>query len=342
MRERSSTEDSPAALDRLAVSSLRHWNLQAKEVRLIKMRENAVYRVVDTSDRSFAMRIHHDGNHSDDALRSELQWMAALRDDGFEVPNIVPTMGGSLFIRSPMEGSDSSRQVDLFEWIDGRQLGTSNSGLAGDLSDTECTYRTLGSLMARLHSQAVAWTVPSGFERQRWDMRGLVGEQPLWGRFWDLAALSARQREILLRARDQVRRELESMTGSADAAQYFSLIHADFVPENLLISREGQVRLLDFDDAGFGWHMFDIATALYFIQRDPQFAAAKAGLIAGYRSHRSLSDSQLAKLPVFMAARGFTYLGWVHTRPASKDGQEITPYLIQLACQQADRLLKET
>jgi Ser/Thr protein kinase RdoA (MazF antagonist) len=313
--------------------------MQAQEIRPIKMRENAVFRVVSTAGRSFAMRIHHDGNHSDAALRSELQWMAALQKEGFELPRVVPSVDGRLFVRSRVDSSASFRQVDMFEWIEGRQLGTSDNGLASGLGDTERTYRTIGSLMARLHNQAVAWSMPTGFERQRWDVTGLVGEQPLWGRFWELAALSEPQRELLMRARDRVRRELESMSHSADAAQCFSLIHADFVPENLLISSEGQVRLLDFDDAGFGWHLFDIATALYFIQDDPLYAAAQAGLIAGYRNHRDLASSQLEKLPVFMAARGFSYLGWVHTRPASKAGQEITPHLIRLACRQAERLL---
>jgi hypothetical protein len=37
-------------------------------------------------------------------------------------------------------------------------------------------------------------------------------------------------------------------------------------------------------------------------------------------------------------ARGLTYLGWVHTRPASADGRAITPHLIRLACRQAQRL----
>ena len=35
-------------------------------------------------------------------------------------------------------------------------------------------------------------------------------------------------------------------------------------------------------------------------------------------------------------ARGFTYLGWVNTRPRSKDGQAILPHLIRLACRLAE------
>ena len=27
-----------------------------------------------------------------------------------------------------------------------------------------------------------------------------------------------------------------------------------------------RIKLIDFDDAGFGWHLFELATALYFIR----------------------------------------------------------------------------
>jgi len=326
-------------LQQLAVSALRCWGKEAQEIRLVKMRENAVFRIVDTLGEAFAMRIHREGNHSDDALRSELQWMCALQEAGVDVPTIVPAADGRLFVTAQQDGSPSSRQVDLFEWIDGRQLGTSENGIGGGLDDTERTYRTVGNIMACLHNQAAEWPMPRGFQRHSWDLEGLVGERPLWGRFWDLAALTAGEHKLLIHARDRVRRELRALTETAGPDCRYSLIHADFVPENLLLSAEGKVRLLDFDDAGFGWHLFDLATALYFIQDDPHCEAAKAGLIGGYRALRELPDALLDKLPVFMAARGFTYLGWVHTRPGSKEGQMITPHLIRLACRQAERLL---
>jgi len=339
MRERQQAEDEPATLQRLAESALRHWGKEAQELRLIKMRENAVFRVLDSRGDFFALRVHHPGNHSDEALRSELQWMSALQETGVDVPTIVPATDGRLFVTAHVEGLRAPRQVDLLEWIDARQLGTSEGGLAGELHDIERTYRTIGNIAARLHNQAIDWPIPPGFQRHHWDLEGLVGEQPLWGRFWDLAVLTSDERDLLLLARNKVRHELRALAGKVDAHRRYSLIHADFVPENLLLSADGSVRLIDFDDAGFGWHLFELATALYFIQDSPGYEVAKAGLLEGYREYRDLPDALLDTLPVFMMARGFTYLGWVHTRPGSKEGQEITPHLIRLACRQAERLL---
>ena len=336
------TEPSIAVLERLARVALRSWGKQARQVHLIKMRENAVFRVVDTQGSVFALRVHREGYHDDEALSAELQWMAALRQAGIEVPTVVPARGGRLFVKVRSADLATSRQVDLFEWIEGRGLGTSEGGLRSDLADVKSTYRAVGGIAASLHNHAMSWPLPKGFRRHHWDLEGLVGEQPFWGRFWDLAALDGEERAILVRARDRVRVELHAFGNAIDARHHYGLIHADLVPENLLLSDQGAVRLLDFDDAGFGWHLFDLATALYFVQDGPDFDVAKASLIEGYRLHRELSDDHLERLPLFMMARGFTYLGWAHTRPATKESLEILPHVVWLACREAERLLSQS
>jgi Ser/Thr protein kinase RdoA (MazF antagonist) len=339
MPDRGIAEDAPEALREAASAALRRWNKRASEIHLVKMRENAVLRVVDQDGAAFALRIHRRGNHSDEALRSELQWIAALGEAGIEVPALVPAVGGGLFEKVRVASGAPPRQVDLFEWIDGRQLGTSAGGLAGDLPDVASVYHAIGCLMAGLHDHAATWPLPEGFRRHRWDLDGLVGERPLWGRFWELEALTHAERRLLVHARARVRQELQALAAEADAARHYGLIHADLVPENVLLAPDGRLRLIDFDDGGFGWHPFELATALYFLQDDPGYDAAKAGLLDGYRSRRDLPASLLARLPAFMAARGFTYLGWAHTRPGSKEGQAMTPHLVRLACRTAERLL---
>ena len=99
------------------------------------------------------------------------------------------------------------------------------------------------------------------------------------------------------------------------------------------------MRLLDFDDAGYGWHLFEIATSLYFHIGEPYFDAIERATLDGYRSQRELPTSDVALLPLFYAARGFTYLGWVHTRQETETARELTPALIELCCGVATRYL---
>jgi Ser/Thr protein kinase RdoA (MazF antagonist) len=228
-----------------------------------------------------------------------------------------------------------TRQIDVFEWIDGRQLGSVEGGIGGDAADIVAQYRMIGAIAARMHNHARGWQCPSQFRRHAWDAEGLVGDEPFWGRFWELEALTPGQKSLFARARAKIARELAAFGMAPDR---YGLIHADLVPENVLIDGT-QVQVIDFDDAGFGWHLFELATSLYFIAGDAIYPTAREALIQGYRSERELSDETLEWLPLFLAARGTTYLGWVHTRQGSDTAREMMPFLVERASAVAEECL---
>jgi Ser/Thr protein kinase RdoA (MazF antagonist) len=312
----------------LARAALVHWDIACADLTLLKYRENAVFRVTDPGGVRYALRVHRAGYHSDAALRSELQWMRALDAAGIEVPRVIPTREGQTFAVARIDAVPAARQVDLFAWVEGAPIGSVESSV--DDAPAPATYHTLGALAARLHNQAVAWSVPEGFERHRWDAEGLAGEEPLWGRFWELGTLTPAQRDILLAARDRVFDDLQRYGQAPENRTRYSLIHADFLPENVL-EGGGDVRLIDFDDAGFGWHLFDLATALFLQTGQSHYPATRDALIAGYRAYRELPESQVAQLPLFLVARAFTYLGWVHTRAETATALEMTPFIVDKA-----------
>lgn len=308
-------------------AALERWDVTGARLDLIKHRENAVFRVTGDGLEA-ALRLHRHGYHTDEELWSELQWMQALAAAGVMVPQVIPAAGGELFVTHVSEDLPGELQVDLFEWIDGEQLGSVEQGINNPLQ-VDATYRAIGEMAARVHNQAVSWRLPPRFTRHAWDADGLAGEQPLWGQFWKLAAASKAEAELLARGRARVYGELKGLPKSPGT---YSMIHADFAPENVMVGKDG-VRLIDFDDAGFGWHLFELATSLFFIQGENYFDRAQAALIAGYREHRQLTDESLEMLPLHLLARGFTYLGWVHTRPETQTAKEMTPALLQMACE---------
>jgi Ser/Thr protein kinase RdoA (MazF antagonist) len=321
-----------ARLHGMALAAVAHWPFECTRIEPIKIRENAVYAVHMADGRRVVMRIHRLGYHSDAALRSELAWMKALRAGGIEVPQVVPSRSGNAFERIDCEGVPGPRQVDVFEWIDGNQLGSVEQGLSSDRAWVERTYAVVGELAARMHNQSCAWQPPAGFQRHSWCDEGLAGAAPLWGRFWELKGLSPRQRSSFERLRARLKQEMLDFGKTPDR---FGLIHADLVPENILVDGD-RLRIIDFDDAGFGWHLFEIATSLYFIRRDSLYETARDALIAGYRRHRVLPEEDLRLLPMFLAARGTTYLGWVHTRTGEATALELMPQLVELAEAAAD------
>ncbi len=319
----------------LAELVLPEWGLDEVKLSMIKMRENAVFKVESQNGDKHILRIHRAGYHSDSALQSELQWVQALAAGNIETPEVIPTQSGQLFVTPDSNLAGNKRQIDMFAWVDGEQLGSVEEGLEGDLITQQNNYRTIGALAAKVHNQASTWEIPAEFVRHAWDLDGLTGEQPFWGRFWELQALSVTQRSLMLEVRDRIRSDLNDF---GQTSENYSMIHADMVPENVLVDGS-HVRLIDFDDAGYGWHLFEMATSLYFSHSESYFGQLVTPYIEGYRSERDLTDDDLAALPIFMMARATTYLGWVHTRQETETAQELTPMLVEMACSMAEDYL---
>jgi Ser/Thr protein kinase RdoA (MazF antagonist) len=98
----------------------------------------------------------------------------------------------------------------------------------------------------------------------------------------------------------------------------YGLIHADLVRENVMLN-EDKLQLIDFDDAGFGFRLFDLATTLLKNLTEPDYPALRSALIEGYRSVRPIDTDAL---DLFILLRALTYVGWIITR-MDEDGSEI-------------------
>ncbi len=189
-------------MQKLAAEALKKWDLEGAELSLISMRENAVFRVDGPAGERYVLRVHRHDYHSDDSLRSEHQWTTALCEAGLDLAPIIPTASGEYFCRVQSSGVPEPRQVDVSGWVDGRSLADA----LADNSDPDGitkTFSTIGRLAARIHNQATAWQLPEGFVRHAWDADGLAGEQPLWGRFWELPDLTQSQRTLITKALSQ-------------------------------------------------------------------------------------------------------------------------------------------
>lgn len=284
--------------------ALKLWDMEGAKWSLVAARENHVYRV-KAGTKSFALRLHRKGLHLDAALRSELQWIAQLGAKGAGVPTPVPAKDGRYL--HLLDGV----QVDMLDWLPGRPLGSTVGGI--DHEDRTGIFQILGREMARLHNISDSWARPDDFTRWSWDRAGLLGDAPLWGRFWDNPTLSDEDSALLTDFRKTANHDLRQFESQLD----YGLIHADLVRENVMI-KGNSVWLIDFDDAGFGFRLFDIATALLKNLHELDYDALRNALFEGYRSERSLDT---AHLDLFMALRAATYVGWISSR-MDEDGSE--------------------
>jgi len=317
----------------IALNALPHWGLDSEStVTAVKHRENAVFKVVTPDKVSYALRVHRLDYHTNAELQSEMQWMNAMRERGVMTPKPILSAQGQYVevVTSPC--LSEGRQVDMLEWVDCQPLGSIEEGI-GDAKQ----YRVVGQLMAKMHSETEKWPLPEGFTRAHWDVDGLLGKRPLWGRAWDHEDLTPEQRVLIIEARDMGRKVLSSIPKTAPD---YGLIHCDFLPENLLVDAQDKIHLIDFDDAGFGYHMFDIATSVFWFMGDESFDEIVAEFLAGYESVRPLSEEQKELLPWFLLIRGIVYLGWAQTRSETDVAKELFPPVVEAVTELASMLLQ--
>lgn len=307
--------------DLIAIQAAALWDIPADAVSLVARRENTVYRAhKDGAD--YALRLHRPGYRTHAELLSELQWMEVLAQNGLAVPLPAPSTNGNLieFL--------GDTPLSLLAWMSGAPSG------AGGRLDCENPLgfaQTLGRSMARLHDISDGWSLPNGFTRPAWDLDGLLGDAPLWGPFWENPDLTPDQAGVLLRTRDKARKTLACMAPDLD----FGLIHADIITENVLIDGDA-VSLIDFDDGGWGFRMFELATFLMRFLDQPTYPALRQALLKGYEK-RSQIDPEV--LDFFILLRALTYPGWIIPRRDEPGGQERSIRAVRTALPLAQRFL---
>ena len=220
------------------------------------------------------------------------------------------TRGGAYFALVDIPGENEQRYAGLTLWINGTPLCDYLDTASGREERTKIFAR-IGELAAATHNQSTGWEAPPGFTRPLLDAEGLLGEAPRWGRFWEHTDLADGERSQLLQTRDRLRGYLNAY---GITRENFGLVHADINAENIVHS-DGDLALIDFDDAAYGWHMYDIASALVNECWAADVESVCAATLDGYRNYRALEDRDVGMLRAFLLIRGMVTIGWFHQRP---------------------------
>ncbi|MEM8769100.1 MAG: phosphotransferase [Pseudomonadota bacterium] len=292
-----------------ARAALNAWDLDVASLEIVSHSENVVFAVTAQNGERFVFRLHRPGYHSLKELTSEQQWTAALRKEGIDVPVPRATRSGSLYGEASVAGVPC--YAGMLEWVEGETMNslmTTGQDRAGFLQ----RFESLGGLLATLHNQASSWKPPVDFQRRQLDAAGLMGAEPHWGPFWLARRLNTAQKNRFAALRERLHDILTRLDQSTDE---YSLIHADLHPGNVVVGEGGRLHIIDFDDAAFGWHSYDLAVALKNYQEDPAFSAYQGALLKGYRRYRALREEQAALIPLFLLIRALASIGWADARP---------------------------
>ncbi|MFG2940324.1 phosphotransferase enzyme family protein [Streptomyces sp. NPDC048282] len=303
-------------------------------VTFVKYRENYVFKV-DEKDGSYALRIHRGGYRSDAEILEELDLLGSLADVGVPVPRVRPALDGRLLVRVADEDGDE-HQVSLLEWVPGAvPLGDIGDAFTGEALVEPDTFAGLGALVAELHSRTARLPRAKASVRPPWDVDGILGERAVWGDPRRAFTPGTPAEATMATALPLLDAALRAYGTGADR---YGAIHADFTPENVLVA-DGRMTVIDFDDSGDGYYLFDLATAAFFYLPHPRADEVVSALLTGYRRVRALGDEDLAMWPALLLARGLTYLGWAVDRPGDETSEFILEHVRPLVVELAEKFV---
>lgn len=320
-------------LDGVAAAALARYDFSPDStITLVNVSENTTYRVDDhATGRRAALRVHRLNYHTRQEIESELLWMDALREDGVVSPPVaIAARDGSRVQTIEVEDGGPPRHAVMFDWLP----GTSPSP-EGDLAPS---FDALGSLAAKMHLHGESWQRPEGFRRYTCDYDAALGPNPMWGRWQDGVGLGAYERDVLSRADAEIKRRL---TEYGEGKGRFGLTHNDLRPANLIYDGD-DLYVIDFDDCGFSWFMYEFASAVSLIEDDPRVGDWMATWLDSYVRHRPLTREDRDILPTLVLFRRLLLVGWVGSHSAyAKEARDLGAGYTAGACRIADDYLSD-
>lgn len=289
----------------------------AAPLRLLSLSENATYLVgsLQSDTEPIVLRVHRPGYHSLPAIRSELSWMAALRDNTSVVtPHLIPAVDGSDVVAACV--GSATVHIDAVTFIPGCT--------AEDAPDA-VGFDQLGRLTALMHNHVESWQAPEFFTRFRWDFETMISPVARWGDWRAAPNLSDTDTAVINEAVDRIEARLAEFGTGPDR---FGLVHADLRMANLMVDPtdpRASITVIDFDDCGWSWHLVDLGAVVSFIEDTPEAEQMIADWLRGYTGVRDLPDDHLALVPTFVLLRRIMLTAWIGTHFDADAARPLAP-----------------
>lgn len=353
-------------------------------MKLLNFTENATFSVEAEDKPKIIMRVHRLDYAEEKSILTELKWIMDLkRDTDIHLADPIPSEAGKYveaietpdyretryvvcftFLEGivPVESSDGNKAVgDLVSKLDKipdkitiplfkmaaviyAKIGKLQRRTSMNELDREL-FREVGMIAGKMHAQSKKWDQPSYYKRMEWDFEGTFGEE--WNNFYGESYrsktwLTDAEIAALDRCVEVTRSRLESY-GKAPAR--YGMIHSDLRTANLLKNGHA-IGVLDFDDCGKGWYMYEIAGAVALIEHRPDFKEVIQEVVKGYESIMPISNEDKEEIWTFIMMRRIGMLQSLISRiscvmPGTGESAELTPEILAFYAKGTVILAKE-
>ena len=295
-----------------ARAALRAYGIDAAALTSINNGFNTTYRVTTPDGTRSALRLGTNSLRDRAGLQAELAWISALATDtDISVAPPCVTPDGNPFVEVWCAPIKKTIPATLSPWLPGRLVGE---------KPTQPQLIAMGETIARLHLHTEHWQLPAdavfpsltAILMNSADHIG-TSEHP---------ALTAALRDRIERALERIRPVYAELART----QTTQPIHADIHGYNVLW-HDRRLAVIDFDDAGIGWPVQDLAICAYHLRTLP---GAEAHVWAGYQRLRPAPAVSPADIEAQLMARGILLLNDVLSSTVPADRAFVPTYAERL------------
>lgn len=280
-------------------------SLSQSTIQLLNYSENATYLVKNSiTGEKYILRVSRPGYHTKSEIESELIWLKSI-DEHSSINVSLPILGGNSEYIQVVKLENTQYYCTIFTFLKG------NAPDEDKESELIRQFENLGEITAQLHEHSVNYGAKlHDISRLSWNYETILGKEPKWGRWQDGLAITPERAELFQKVSQKIQFRLNSFGKNPNR---YGLIHSDLRLANLLVEQE-QIKVIDFDDCGFGWYLYDLATSLSFIEHKLFVPALIESWLKGYRKVRHLSKEEELEIPTFIMMRRLQLIAWIGSR----------------------------
>ena len=282
------------------------YGLTGAKIESINHEFNSTFKVTSQAGERFALRVNVNSTKSIDNLRAEIFWMSKITQ--VKTPTPVARQDGEYISSAWHDASARDLNAVLFTWLEGEEVGD---------EPTDEQLFAAGAAMAKLHQNSKSLSFEGRANLPRLD--GVLGgaDDHLLD---DKSNLSDTERELVKRAFKRIAEVVHAQFAHHTPQP----IHADMHGWNLMW-HDGELAVFDFDDAGIGTPLQDLATSLYYLDTPEQDAA----WLKGYESVAPLPEFSADDIVALRMQRRLILLNYLHESTTPEHREMVGEYSIE-------------
>lgn len=327
--------ESIEVFDKLANEALKLYAMHGNSIaKILQISENITYLVtnLETGVKS-VMRIGRPGYHTKEELNAEIIWLKEIRE---YTPLIVAGAIKGVNRECVQEVSCSltpnkKYHCVMYEFLEGEAPNENDEG------NVVRQFVNLGETTGYLHKQVKMWNKGNDLKRFVWDYDSMIGTNPRWGKWQNAVDMNDEVENLLTKTSKTIEKRLISYGKGKDK---FGLIHADLRLANLLVEGD-QIKVIDFDDCGFGWFMHDMAASISFIEDRPIANELINSWIEGYSKVQKLQKEDINEIDTFVMQRRLQLMAWIASHYESDPVVELSKGFTEGTAILAEKYLKK-